>query len=180
VILVCDQDTDAYIIAVDADSGKIAETTRRHQRLLDPDHLPSGRGLQVIAPALPAHRVFIVDGDRSGSFESHLPAKISANNCGVLSISTVGLRQRRGSKLNCPPSLRRSRQLMPITTGSSQAELPQPWQPTGLACDRFGSGWFSEREGMDIFPRAVPRATVYWLLGSEARRRDKHTRALAL
>ena len=112
VILVCDQDTDAYIIAVDADSGKIVWKTPRDVINGTP---PRSFTVRLAAPHKSSHpaptsspRIPSWTANRSGSFgvspasqnrRQQLPA--------ILSTSTVGLPgTTRESRSNCPPSPR--------------------------------------------------------------------------
>jgi len=85
VILVCDQDTDAYIIAVDANSGETAWKKPRdviNGYSTPIIYRPTRGPAQVIAPGsyqLTAYS--IVDGETLVRSGSHLPAEIAANNC---------------------------------------------------------------------------------------------------
>ena len=189
VILVCDQDTDAYIIAVDADSGKIAWKTPRDviNGYSTPIIYRPARGpAQIIAPGsyqLTAYS--IVDGEPlwfvRGLTCQPKSAPTIAGDIVYFNGWTVGKRRgragrtarlRRGDRLSRCQSRREA-----LSDRTSTAVAAHG----NLACDRLGSGWFSERAGMDILPHSPCLAQRF--IGCEARRqrrRDRHARTLAI
>jgi outer membrane protein assembly factor BamB len=155
VILVSDQDTDAYIIAVDADSGKIAwkmprEVINGYSTPII--HRPSLGPTQVIAPGsyqLTAYS--IVDGKPlwfvRGLTCQPKSAPTIAGDIVYFNGWTPG--NDAGQQVELPTfaeviaaaDANRDAKL-------SQMELPQPWQPTGTwrAIDLDRDGFLNERE----------------------------------
>ena len=155
VILVCDQDTDAYIIAVDAETGKIAWKTPRdviNGYSTPIIHRPSSGPAQVIAAGsyqLTAYSV--VDGEAQwfvrGLTCQPKSAPTIAGNAVYFNGWTSG--NDAGQQVELPSfaevaaaaDANRDAKL-------SQSELPQPWQPTGTwrAVDLDRDGFLNERE----------------------------------
>jgi outer membrane protein assembly factor BamB len=155
VILVCDQDTDAYILAVDAASGKVAWKTPRNviNGYSTPViHRPASGPTQVIAPGsyqLTAYSV--VDGEAlwlvRGLTCQPKSAPVIAGDTLYFSGWTSG--NDAGQQVDLPPfseviaaaDANRDGKLAP-------AELPPPWQPTGTwrAVDLDRDGFLNERE----------------------------------
>lgn len=155
VILVCDQDTDAYIIGVDAASGKIAWKSPReviNGYATPVIHRPARGPAQVIAPGsyqLTAYSV--ADGEvvwfARGLTCQPKSAPAIAGDVVYFNGWTTGNDD--GQQVDLPPfaeviaaaDANRDRKL-------AQAELPQPWQPTGTwrAVDLDRDGFLNERE----------------------------------
>jgi outer membrane protein assembly factor BamB len=155
VILVCDQDTDAYILAADADTGKIAWKVPRDvingystPVVYRPAHGPT----QIIAPGsyqLTAYSV--VDGERlwfvRGLTCQPKSAPIIAGDVVYFNGWTPG--NDAGEQVDLPDfgeviaaaDANQDKKL-------AQIELPQPWQPTGTwrAIDLDRDGFLNERE----------------------------------
>jgi outer membrane protein assembly factor BamB len=155
VILVCDQDTDAYIIAVDAESGKIAWKTPREviNGYSTPVIYRPARGpAQVIAPGsyqLTAYS--IADGEPlwfvRGLTCQPKSAPIVVGDIVYFNGWTVGNDE--GEQVELPAFAEAIAKADSNHDGKlSQAELPQAWQPTGAwrAIDLDRDGFLNERE----------------------------------
>ena len=155
VILVCDQDTDAYIIAVDADSGKIAWKTPRDviNGYSTPIIYRPARGpAQIIAPGsyqLTAYS--IVDGEPlwfvRGLTCQPKSAPTIAGDIVYFNGWTPG--NDAGEQVELPAFAEVIAAADANHDGKlSQTELPQPWQPTGTwrAIDLDRDGFLNERE----------------------------------
>jgi outer membrane protein assembly factor BamB len=155
VILVFDQDTDAYMIAVDADSGKIAWKTPRNviNGYSTPIiYRPSGGRVQVIAPGsyqLTAYA--IADGEPlwfvRGLTCQPKSAPTIAGDIVYFSGWTPG--NDVGEQVELPPFAEVIVAADANHDGKlAQPELPQPWQPTGTwrAIDLDRDGFMNERE----------------------------------
>jgi outer membrane protein assembly factor BamB len=155
VILVCDQDTDAYIIAVDAQSGKIAWKTPRDviNGYSTPVIYRPARGpAQVIAPGsyqLTAYS--IADGEPlwfvRGLTCQPKSAPIVVRDIVYFNGWTVGNDE--GEQVELPAFAEAIAKADSNHDGKlSQAELPQAWQPTGAwrAIDLDRDGFLNERE----------------------------------
>jgi outer membrane protein assembly factor BamB len=155
VILVCDQDTDAYIIAVDAESGKIVWKTPREvingystPVIYRPVHGPA----QVIAPGsyqLTAYSV--VNGEPlwfvRGLTCQPKSAPIVVGDIVYFNGWTVGNDD--GEQVELPSFAEAIAAADANHDGKlSQSELPKPWQPTGSwrAIDLDRDGFLNERE----------------------------------
>ena len=155
VILVCDQDTDAYIIGVDADSGEIAWKTPRHviNGYATPIiYRPAGGPVQVIAPGsyqLTAYSV--VDGEplwfvRGLTCQPKSAPTIAGD---ILYFNGWTTGNDAGQQVELPgfdeviASADANHDLK-----LAQTELPKPWQPTGSwrAIDLDRDGFLNERE----------------------------------
>jgi len=155
VILVCDQDTDAYIIAVDADNGRIAWKTPRdviNGYSTPIIHRPDRGPAQVLAPGsyqLTAYS--IVDGESvwfvRGLTCQPKSAPTIAGDVVYFNGWTPG--NDAGQQVELPG--------FDVVSASADAnrdaklspeELPQPWQPTGTwrAVDLDRDGFLNERE----------------------------------
>jgi outer membrane protein assembly factor BamB len=155
VILVCDQDTDAYIVAVDADSGKIAWKTPREviNGYATPIvYRPTTGPMQVIAPGsyqLTAYSV--VDGKtlwfvRGLTCQPKSPPTIVGD---VLYFNGWTVGNDDGQQVDLPTFAEAIAAADANHDGKfSQAELPTPWQPTGTwrAIDLDRDGLLNERE----------------------------------
>jgi len=155
VILVADADTDAYIMAVDAASGKIAWKTPRHviNGYSTPViYRPASGPAQVIAPGsyqLTAYS--IVDGEAlwfvRGLTCQPKSAPIIAGDMLYFNGWTTG--NDAGQQVDLPPFAEVAAAADANHDGKlAQAELPQPWQPTGTwrAIDLDRDGFLNERE----------------------------------
>jgi outer membrane protein assembly factor BamB len=155
VVLVCDQDTDAYIIAVDADSGKIAwkrprEVTNGYSTPMI--YRPASGPAQIIAPGsyrLTAYS--IVDGEAlwfaRGLTCQPKSAPTIAGDVVYFNGWTPG--NDAGEQVELPPFA----EVIAAADANhdaklSQAELPKPWQPTGTwrAIDLDRDGFLNEKE----------------------------------
>lgn len=155
VILVCDADTDAFIIGVDAESGKIAWKTPRNviNGYSTPTiHRPARGPAQVIAPGsyqLTAYSV--VDGEAlwfvRGLTCQPKSAPTIAGDILYFSGWTTG--NDAGQQVDLPGFAEVIAKADANHDGKLvQAELPQPWQPTGSwrAVDLDRDGFMNERE----------------------------------
>ncbi|HYI93758.1 MAG TPA: PQQ-binding-like beta-propeller repeat protein [Bryobacteraceae bacterium] len=155
VILVCDQDTDAYIMAVDANSGKVVWKTPREvsNGYSTPIvYRPAHGATQIIAPGsyqLTAYS--IVDGKPvwyvRGLTCQPKSAPTIAGDIVYFNGWTPG--NDTGQQVELPAFA----EVVASADGNhdaklSQAELPQPWQPTGTwrAVDLDRDGVLNERE----------------------------------
>jgi outer membrane protein assembly factor BamB len=155
VVLVCDQDTDAYILAVHGDSGKIAwkkprQVTNGYSTPII--HRPSKGPAQVIAPGsyqLTAYS--IVDGEhvwfaRGLTCQPKSAPTISGN---VVYFNGWTPGNDTGQQVELPVFAEVAAAADANRDGKlAQAELPQPWQPTGTwrAVDLDRDGFLDERE----------------------------------
>jgi outer membrane protein assembly factor BamB len=155
LILVCDEDTDARIIAVDAVTGKIAWTTPRdviNGYSTPIIHRPASGPAQVIAPGsyqLTAYS--IVDGKPiwfvRGLTCQPKSAPTIAGNVVYFSGWTPG--NDPGEQVELPAFSEVIAKADANRDGMlSQPELPQSWQPTGSwrAIDLDRDGFLNERE----------------------------------
>ncbi len=155
VILVSDQDTDAYIMAVDADTGKIAWKTPRNviNGYSTPIVYRPARGpAQVIAPGsyqLTAYSV--VDGEplwfvRGLTCQPKSAPTIAGD---VLYFNGWTTGNDEGQQVELPTFAEAIAAADANHDGKlSQAELPPAWQPTGSwrAIDLDRDGFLNERE----------------------------------
>ena len=155
VILVCDQDTDAYIIAVDADSGKIA--WKKPREVINGYSTPliyrPVRGpVQVIAPGsyqLTAYS--IVDGEPLWFVRGLTCQPKSAPTIagGIVYFNGWTPGNDAGEQVELPGFAEVIAAADANHDGKlAQAELPPPWQPTGTwrAIDLDRDGSLNERE----------------------------------
>jgi outer membrane protein assembly factor BamB len=155
VILVCDQDTDAYIIAVDAESGKIVWKTPREvingystPVIYRPAHGPA----QVIAPGSYQLTAYSVANGEPLWFVRGLTcqpksAPIVVGDIVYFNGWTVGNDD--GEQVELPSFAEAIAAADANHDGKlSQSELPKPWQPTGSwrAIDLDRDGFLNERE----------------------------------
>ena len=155
VILVCDQDTDAYIIAVDAESGKVVwkeprEVINGYSTPII--YRPASGPTQVIAPGsyqLTAYS--IIDGERlwfvRGLTCQPKSVPTIAGNVVYFNGWTPG--NDAGEQVDLPEF---SEVIAAADANHdkklAQAELPKPWQPTGTwrAIDLDRDGFLNQRE----------------------------------
>jgi outer membrane protein assembly factor BamB len=155
VILVSDQDTDAYIIAVEADSGKVAWKTPRHviNGYSTPIVYRPARGsTQIIAPGsyqLTAYSV--ADGEplwfvRGLTCQPKSAPTIAGD---ILYFSGWTPGNDVGEQVDLPAFAEVAAAADANHDAKlAQPELPQPWQPTGTwrAVDLDRDGFLNERE----------------------------------
>lgn len=155
VILVCDQDTDAFILAVDAESGKVAWKKPRdviNGYSTPIIYRPASGPAQVIAPGsyqLTAYSV--VDGETiwfvRGLTCQPKSAPTIAGDILYFSGWTTGNDD--GQQVDLPPFAEVAAAADANRDGKlAQAELPKPWQPTGTwrAVDLDRDNFLNERE----------------------------------
>ena len=155
VILVADQDTDAYIIAVDAESGKVVWKTPRdvsNGYSTPIVYRPARGATQIIAPGsyqLTAYS--IVDGKPvwfvRGLTCQPKSAPTVAGDVVYFNGWTPG--NDTGQQVELPAFAEVAAAADANRDGKlSQAELPQPWQPTGTwrAIDLDRDGFLNDRE----------------------------------
>jgi outer membrane protein assembly factor BamB len=155
VILVCDQDTDAFMLAVDADNGRIVWKTPREvtNGYSTPIVYHPVRGpAQIIAPGsyqLTAYS--IVDGEalwfvRGLTCQPKSAPTIAGD---VLYFSGWTPGNDAGEQVDLPPFDQVIASADANHDGKlAQTELPAPWQPTGTwrAIDLDRDGFLNERE----------------------------------
>ena len=155
VILVSDQDTDAYIMAVDAESGKIAWKTPRDviNGYSTPVIYRPARGpAQIIAPGsyqLTAYS--ISDGKplwfvRGLTSQPKSPPTIAGD---ILYFNGWTVGNDAGEQVQLPPFTEVIAAADANRDGKlAQIELPKPWQPTGTgrAIDLDRDGFMDERD----------------------------------
>jgi outer membrane protein assembly factor BamB len=155
VILVCDQDTDAYILAVEADSGKVAWKKPReviNGYSTPVIYRPSGGPTQVIAPGSYELTSYSVSNGERLWFVRGLTcqpksAPTIAGEVVYFNGWTPG--NDAGQQVDLPPFSEVVAKADANRDGMlSQTELPQPWQPTGTwrAVDLDRDGFLNERE----------------------------------
>ncbi|PYV08443.1 MAG: hypothetical protein DMG07_25795 [Acidobacteria bacterium] len=188
VILVCDQDTDAYIMAVDAESGRIAWKTPRHviNGYSTPIiHRPAGGPAQVIAPGsyqLTAYSV--ADGEAlwfvRGLTCQPKSAPTIAGDILYFNGWTVG--NDAGEQVDLPPFAEVIAAADANHDGKlAQSELPKPWQPTGTwrAIDLDRDGFLNEREWTFFRTRRASRNGLFAVkLGGSGDVTDSHVKSL--
>lgn len=186
VILVCDQDTDAYIIGVDADSGKIAWKTPRYviNGYSTPIiHRPARGPAQVIAPGsyqLTAYSV--VDGEAlwfvRGLTCQPKSAPTIAGDTVYFNGWTTG--NDAGEQVDLPPFAEVIAAADANHDGKlAQVELPKPWQPTGTwrAIDLDRDGFLNEREWTFFRTRRASRNSMLAVkLGGSGDVTESHVR----
>lgn len=169
VILVCDQDTDAFIMAVDAKSGKIA--WKKPRQVINGYSTPTiyrpPRGpAQIIAPGsyqLTAYSV--LDGETvwfvRGLTCQPKSAPTIAGDTVFFNGWTPG--NDTGQQVELPPFAEVAAAADANRDGKlAQSELPKPWQPTGTwrAIDLDRDGFMNEREWTFFRTRRASRNGV--------------------
>ena len=169
VILVCDQDTDAYILAVNADNGKIAWKTPRNviNGYSTPIVYQPARGpAQIIAPGsyqLTAYS--ILDGEQLWFVRGLTcqPKSAPVIAAGVLYFNGWTVGNDAGEQVELPPFAEVIAAADANHDGKlAQAELPKAWQPTGTwrAIDLDRDGFLNEREWTFFRTRRASRNGV--------------------
>lgn len=155
VILVCDQDTDAFILAVDSETGRITWKVPRdviNGYSTPIIYRPPQGGTQVLAPGsyqLTAYSV--ADGKpvwfvRGLTCQPKSPPTISG---GVVYFNGWTPGNDAGQQVELPPFAEVAAAADKNHDGKlAPSELPQPWQPTGTwrAVDLDRDGFLNERE----------------------------------
>jgi outer membrane protein assembly factor BamB len=155
VILVCDQDTDAYIIAVDGDTGRVAWKVARdvsHGFSTPVIYRPARGPAQIIAPGayrMTAHSVR--DGQLLWSVRglTWQPKSAPAIAGDVLYFNGWAPGGDAGEQFQLPTFEEAAEKADSNKDGKlSQNELPKPWQPTGSwrAIDFDQDGFLNQRE----------------------------------
>ena len=186
VILVADQDTEAYILGVDASNGEIAWKTPRHviNGYSTPIiHRPEGGPAQVIAPGsyeLSAYNV--ADGKRvwfaGGMTCQPKSAPVIVDDTLYFNGWTSG--NDAGQQVDLPGFDEVAAAADANGDGKlAQPELPKPWQPTGswraIDLDRDG---FMDRREWEFFRtrRAARNSMLAVKLGGEGDVTETHVR----
>lgn len=156
VILVLDQDTDAYIMGVDAGSGRIVWKSPRNviNGYSTPViYRPAGGGAaQVIAPGSYELTAYAVrDGERVWFVRGLTcqPKSAPAIAGGVVYFSGWTVGNDSGEQVDLPPFAEVAAKADGNRDGKlAQKELPAEWQPTGTwrAIDLDRDGFLNERE----------------------------------
>jgi outer membrane protein assembly factor BamB len=155
VVLVCDQDTDAYIIAVDSDTGKIAWKVPREviNGYSTPIVYRPARGpAQIIAPGSYQLTAYSVKDGETVWFARGLtcqPKSAPTIAGGIVYFNGWTPGNDAGQQVDLPPFA----EVIASADANhdkklAQVELPQPWQPTGTwrAIDLDRDGFLNERE----------------------------------
>lgn len=155
VIFVCDQDTDAYIIGVDAASGKIVWKTPRNviNGYSTPTiYRPPNGPAQVIAPGSYQLTSYSVKDGEAMWFVRGLtcqPKSAPVISDGVAYFNGWTVGNDVGEQVELPPFAEVAAAADANHDGKlAQAELPKAWQPTGTwrAIDLDRDGLLNERE----------------------------------
>ena len=169
IILVCDQDTDGYMIAVDATTGKVAWKTPRDVSngyatpvIYRPAHGPA----QIIAPGSYQLTGYSVADGKPVWYVRGLTCQPKSAPTIVGDIVyfngwTPG--NDTGQQVELPPFAEVIAKADANHDGKlAQAELPQPWQPTGTwkAVDLDRDGFLNEREWSFFRSRRASRNSV--------------------
>ncbi len=169
VILVCDQDTDAYVIAVDADSGKIVWKTPRDviNGYSTPIIYRPARGpAQVIAPGSYQLTAYSIVNGEPLWFVRGLtcqPKSTPAIAGDIVYFNGWTTGNDAGQQVELPAFAEVIASADANNDGKlSQKELPQPWQPTGTwrAIDLDRDGFLNEREWTFFRTRRASRNGV--------------------
>jgi outer membrane protein assembly factor BamB len=155
VILVCDQDTGAFLIAVDAATGKVAWKTEREviNGYSTPIIYRPVRGpAQIIAPGSYRLTAYSADTGREVWFVGGLtcqPKSAPVISGDILYFNGWTTGNDDGQQVELPPFAEVAAKADADRDGRlAQAELPPPWQPTGTwrAIDLDRDGFLNERE----------------------------------
>lgn len=184
VILVCDQDTSAYVMAVDAESGKIVWKTPREviNGYSTPIiYRPASGPAQIIAPGsyqLTAYS--IVDGKplwfvRGLTCQPKSAPTISGD---IVYFNGWTTGNDAGEQVDLPPFAEVIAAADANHDGKlSPPELPKPWQPTGTwrAVDLDRDGFLNEREWTFFRTRRASRNGLFAVkLGGSGDVTDTH------
>ena len=169
IILVCDQDTDGYMVAIDAATGKIAWKTPRdvsNGYATPVIYRPSDGPAQIIAPGSYQLTGYSVADGKPIWFVRGLTcqpksAPTIAGDVVYFSGWTPG--NDTGQQVELPAFAEVAAKADANHDGKlSQAELPQPWRPTGTwkAVDLDRDGFLNEREWTFFRSRRASRNSV--------------------
>jgi outer membrane protein assembly factor BamB len=184
VILVCDQDTDAYIIGIDADSGEIAWKTPRdviNGYSTPTIYRPASGPARVIAPGSYQMTAYSVATGEPLWFVRGLTcqpksAAVIAGDIVYFNGWTPG--NDAGQQVDLPAFAEVIAAADANHDGKlSQNELPPPWQPTGTwrAIDLDRDGFLNEREWTFFRTRRASRnALLAVKLGGSGDVTDTH------
>jgi len=186
VILVCDQDTDAFILGVDAATGKIAWKTPRNviNGYSSPIvHRPPNGSAQVIAPGSYQLTAYSVrDGEplwivRGLTCQPKSPPIVAGD---TLYFNGWNSGNDAGQQVDLPLFEKVTAAADSNRDGKlAQLELPKPWQPTGTwrAIDLDRDGFMNKRE-WELFRvrRASRNAFLAIKLGGSGDVTDTHVR----
>jgi outer membrane protein assembly factor BamB len=170
VILVCDTDTDAYIMGVDARSGRIAWKTPRHviNGYATPIiHRPAGGATQVIAPGSYQLTAYSVADGQALWFVRGLtcqPKSVPTIAGDILYFNGWTVGNDAGEQVDLPPFAEVIAAADANHDGKlAQSELPKPWQPTGTwrAIDLDRDGFLNEREWTFFRTRRASRNGLF-------------------
>jgi outer membrane protein assembly factor BamB len=184
VVLVCDQDTDAFILAVHADSGKVAWKKPRHviNGYSTPVvHRPAKGPAQVIAPGSYQLTAYSIADGETVWFARGLtcqPKSAPTIADGILYFNGWTTGNDAGEQVDLPPFSEVVAAADANRDGKlAQAELPKPWQPTGTwrAIDLDRDGFLNEREWTFFRTRRASRnAMMAVRLGGSGDVTDTH------
>ena len=169
IILVCDQDTDGYMVAIDAATGKIAWKTPRdvsNGYATPVIYRPADGPAQIIAPGSYQLTGYSVADGKPIWFVRGLTcqpksAPTIAGDVVYFSGWTPG--NDTGQQVELPAFAEVAAKADANHDGKlSQAELPQPWRPTGTwkAVDLDRDGFLNEREWTFFRSRRASRNSV--------------------
>jgi outer membrane protein assembly factor BamB len=155
VVLVCDQDTDAYVMGVDSETGKVAWKTPRdviNGYATPIIYRPAKGPAQVIAPGSYQMTAYSITDGEAQWFVKGLTcqpksAPIIVGDMLYFSGWTTGNDD--GQQVDLPPFAEVAAQADANHDGKlAQSELPKAWQPTGTwrAVDLDRDGFLNERE----------------------------------
>ncbi len=184
LILVCDQDTGAYIIGVDADRGEIAWKTPRHviNGYSTPIvYRPAGGAAQVIAPGSYQLTAYSVSRGENLWFVRGLtcqPKSAPTIADGVVYFNGWTTGNDSGEQVDLPPFEEVAAAADANHDGKlAQKELPPRWQPTGTwrAIDLDRDGFLNEREWTFFRTRRASRNGLFAVkLGGSGDVTDTH------
>ena len=169
IILVCDQDTDGYMVAIDAATGKIAWKTPRdvsNGYATPVIYRPADGPAQIIAPGSYQLTGYSVADGKPIWFVRGLTcqpksAPTIAGDVVYFSGWTPG--NDTGQQVELPAFAEVAAKADANHDGKlAQAELPQPWRPTGTwkAVDLDRDGFLNEREWTFFRSRRASRNSV--------------------
>ena len=169
IILVCDQDTDGYMIAVDATTGKVAWKTPRdvsNGYATPVIYRPASGPAQIIAPGSYQLTGYSVADGKPVWYVRGLTcqpksAPTVAGDIVYFNGWTPG--NDTGQQVELPAFAEVIAKADANHDGKlTQAELPQPWQPTGTwkAVDLDRDGFLNEREWSFFRSRRASRNSV--------------------
>ncbi|MEP7363778.1 MAG: PQQ-binding-like beta-propeller repeat protein [Acidobacteriota bacterium] len=184
VLLVCDQDTDAFVIGVDAESGKIAWKTPRdvsNGYSTPIVYRPAGGPAQVIAPGSYQLTAYSVRDGKPLWYVRGLtcqPKSAPTISGDILYFNGWTVGNDAGQQVELPAFAEVVAAADANHDGKlSQPELPKPWQPTGTwrAIDLDRDGFLNEREWTLFRSRRASRNSLIAVkLGGSGDVTDSH------